>query len=63
MARFQPLQMVTHRKGGKYKIICSPDKRLLEDCAEPFYEYQSNADGQVWIRKQSEVEDGRFTAI
>ena len=35
-------------------------KRLLENCAEEYYEYKSLDTGVTWVRCQSEMEDGRF---
>lgn len=60
---FEELQFVEHRKGGRYRIKKTPDGRRLEDNNEPFYEYESMGDGQVWIRCQSEMEDGRFLEV
>lgn len=54
---------VRHRNGGIYKIIRKPDDRLLEDCGEPFYEYEDVQSGQIWVRRQSEMEDGRFVPV
>lgn len=63
MAKFEELQTVKHRNGGAYRIRKAPDARKLEHNGEAFYEYESVADGQVWIRCQSEMEDGRFVEI
>lgn len=63
MAKFEELQKVKHRNGGIYRIRRIPDDRKLEHNGEAFYEYESIADGQVWIRCQSEMEDGRFVEI
>ena len=53
--------IVIHTKGGKYKIIQSPDfLRLLEHNKEYYYEYECVLTGQRWIRCKSEMEDGRF---
>ncbi|MBE0506704.1 MAG: hypothetical protein IBX50_08285 [Marinospirillum sp.] len=54
---------VHHRNGGIYMIIKEPDDRLLEDCGEPFYEYENVHSGQIWLRRQSEMEDGRFVPV
>jgi hypothetical protein len=55
-------QEVIHKKGGRYVVIAQPsDPRRLEYCDEPFYEYQCLLDKTIWIRRQSEFEDGRFT--
>lgn len=63
MARFQGLQTVKHLNGSLYRIRRTPDDRKLEHNGEAFYEYESIVDGQVWIRCQSEMEDGRFIEI
>lgn len=60
MAKFKVGQLVKRINGGTYKILNAPDHRKLEHCAEPFYEYESITNGKVWVRCQSEMEDGRF---
>lgn len=60
-ALFESGDRVTHKKGGEYVILKAPDRRRLEHCNEPFYEYVRIKDNAVWIRRQSEMEDGRFT--
>ena len=63
MSLFGPGEEVLHTKGGRYVITAVPDNRRLEYCNEPFYEYVSVADNSIWIRRQSEMEDGRFTKV
>ena len=58
-ALFETGQAVTHRKGGKYRIL--HNNALDCDTMEPAYVYQALIDNTVWVRKQSEMEDGRFT--
>lgn len=61
---FKGLQRVEHvGTGNIYRIQRVPDDRLLEHSVDPFYEYESIEDGQIWIRSQSEMEDGRFVAL
>lgn len=60
-AKFSQKQVITHKKGGLYIITAMPDQRRLESSNTPFYEYLSLDDGQVWLRDQEEMEDGRFT--
>ncbi len=66
-SKFGVLNGVRHLKsGGEYIILKAPDKdRRLEHCDEPFYEYTSvmTVDERVWIRRKSEMEDGRFERI
>jgi len=52
--------LVRHRNGTLYEIINTPDPgRRLEYCNEPYYEY-AGLDGIRWIRRKTEMEDGRF---
>ena len=55
--------IIEHHKGMLYKINVVPDDRRLECCDEPFYEYEDVRSGQEWIRRQDEMEDGRFTPV
>lgn len=64
MAKFEELQRVKHCATGiVYRILRAPDHRKLESSAESFYEYESVTSGDVWVRCQSEMEDGRFEEI
>ena len=53
---FKTGDRVRHWKGGIYRIIrfCPIDG---------YYEYRSEASGEVWRRHHLEMEDGRFTVI
>ena len=64
--KFSLRQVVKHEKTGKrYTIIGMPqDMVLLEHCGEAFYSYREhgvNRDDTVWVRRLSEMEDGRFS--
>lgn len=59
-SKFVTGQRLRHHKGGEYIISVAPDHRRLEYCNERFYEYIALQDGTVWVRRQSEMEDGRF---
>jgi hypothetical protein len=61
--RFHVGQILQHRKGGLYRILRLPDDRTLEYCKEAFYEYEALRNNTVWIRCQSEMEDGRFFPV
>ena len=56
-------QKIKHTKGGVYRIVRLPDWRKLECCGESFYEYECTENRQIWIRKRSEMEDGRFVLV
>lgn len=62
-AKFSIDQILQHRKGGLYRIVRLPDARKLEYCAEAFYEYESLQNNTLWLRCQSEMEDGRFVPV
>jgi hypothetical protein len=62
-AKFHVDQILQHRKGGLYRIVRTPDARKLEYCAEAFYEYESLQNNTIWLRCQSEMEDGRFVLV
>lgn len=53
-------QRFQHQKGGTYLVRF---EGLLEASKERMVVYQSEADGQVWIRPASEFYDGRFSAL
>lgn len=52
--------VVRHRvTGGVYVILGTPsDGFVIEDTNEPAYLYKGSK--EVWVRPQSEMEDGRF---
>lgn len=62
---FKAGQVVTHvEHQNNYRITAIPDKDvLLEYCGEPFYDYEDIGSGQRWVRRQSEMEDGRFVGL
>lgn len=59
-AKFHVDQILKHRKGGLYRILRLPDERKMEYCQEAFYEYEALRNNTIWLRRQSEMEDGRF---
>ena len=61
--RFALHDILSHRKGGIYQVIGTPDIYRLEATREPAYAYREMPDGVVWVRAQSEMEDGRFERI
>lgn len=61
--KFKINQIVRHVKNGcNYKIVGTPDKYLITT-GEPAYAYTRGEDADIYVRKQSEMEDGRFIAI
>lgn len=58
---------VIHKKtGGEYVVLSTPTHReRLEYCDETFYRYirADVADTTVWLRRTSEMEDGRFEKV
>ena len=53
--------IVKHKKGRVYKIKNVPvHYKRLEYCDEEYYEYEDCVTGIVWIRRKSQMEDGRF---
>lgn len=74
-SKFRRKQLVVHLKtGGAYRIVHTPETCRLEASNEPAYAYQavwivSSRGGQInltdkplWVRGQTEMEDGRFSA-
>lgn len=62
---FRVNSTVLHKASGRlYAIIETPRaNRLLEYCREPYYVYtEVGVDTIVWVRRQSEMEDGRFVS-
>jgi len=57
--------VIRHNKtGGIYVVSATPrPQALLEYCREPYYDYWAIDTNQFWIRRQSEIEDGRFSLI
>lgn len=76
MAKFKRKQLVEHVKtGGVYRIVHTPATCRLEANNEPAYAYRlvhfrddaiialDVLDAPIWVRGQSEMEDGRFVAF
>lgn len=59
---FKVGDFVKHIKtGGSYKITQEPVHfKKLEYCNEEYYEYEQMSTGQKWVRRKSQMEDGRF---
>jgi len=66
MTMFKTKTRVVHVKTEKlYEILSTPDKCFIENGAVPAYAYTSLEEGinpRIWVRPQSEMEDGRFQA-
>ena len=61
-ALFQERDTVLHLKyGHKYGIIGTPRRYRIEATNTPAYAYTDG--GEVWIRPQEEMEDGRFELV
>ena len=60
MTKFSKHELVENKKGELYMIAAIPDGRKLEYCDEEFYEYYEIGDSNIWVRRKSEFEDGRF---
>jgi hypothetical protein len=61
--KFHAGQILTHRKGGTYVVILTPDVCVLEETREPAYGYLALSTHKIHVRRQTEMEDGRFTAM
>jgi len=61
--KFHSGQVLTHRKGGVYTIILTPDVCTLEETREPAYGYTSERTHKIHVRRATEMEDGRFTLL
>lgn len=57
-------QTLRHKKsGGVYTVKSLPRTgSKLEYCHEPYYVYLDK-DGNEWLRRRSEMEDGRFEPL
>lgn len=60
--RFPLGSSLRHKKGGRYRVISTPDVCRIEKTLEPAYAYISE-EGSIWIRPQAEMEDGRFEML
>lgn len=59
--KFHPGNKVRHKKsGGLYEVMATA---RLEATLEPVHVYRSLADGQVWVRPDTEMLDGRFELV
>lgn len=62
--KFPRWSVLLHKKSeAQYHVLAVPDSRYrLEATNEPFYTYVllSEPGGTIWLRTQSEMEDGRF---
>jgi hypothetical protein len=57
-------QMVRHVKtGNEYMIVGTPKRYRIEATGEPAYAYTISPVDEIWVRKQTEMEDGRFVAV
>lgn len=61
--KFPAGTVLTHRKGGTYTVVITPDIGQLEETREPAYGYLSHTTGKLIFRSQAAMEDGRFTRI
>lgn len=57
---FQPGDLVLHAKGGVYRIVgpCTIEAQMM-----PAYAYTDISTSYMWVRRASEMEDGRFSLI
>lgn len=62
VVRFPLGSSLRHKKGGRYRVIGTPDTCRIEKTLEPAYAYISE-EGAIWFRPQSEMEDGRFELL
>jgi len=63
--KFEAGDHVEHLKsGGHYRILGTPDIYQLEATGESAYAYRKTAeDARIWVRCQTEMEDGRFELV
>jgi hypothetical protein len=52
-------RIIDIKSGGVYVVTATPQSCRLEHSGEPAYSYVGN-DGTMWVRSQTEMEDGRF---
>ena len=59
---FERHQKIRHVKTGKvYVILTTPiEGSYLEYCNETYYTYVGGIPRTMWLRRTSEMEDGRF---
>lgn len=61
--KFWKGSVVRHRNGTEYIIHETPDQCRIEAENTPAYAYKARwytSDNRLWVRPQSEMEDGRF---
>ena len=64
MSMFRMNQKVRHIKTGNvYKIVGTPETVRIEHLATPAYAYVPEDWKLIWIRPQTEMEDGRFEVV
>ena len=69
MSMFPRNSKIRHRNGSVYEVLLLPTDALrVEATQELAYAYWSakpkkGAERTIWIRPQTEVEDGRFTLV
>lgn len=64
--KYPRMTLVRHKKTrGLYRIFIDPSYAKIEATGEPAYGYCVEGDLQatLWIRPQSEMEDGRFEIV
>ena len=61
--KFHAGEVLTHRKGGTYVVLLTPDVLVLEETREPAYGYLSEKSKKIHVRRATERHDGRFTPI
>ncbi len=61
--KFNAGTVLTHRKGGTYVVILTPDVCTLEETREPAYGYLCYSTNKIHVRRATEMEDGRFTVV
>jgi hypothetical protein len=61
--KFPAGSLLTHRKGGRYVVILTPDVCTLEETREPAYGYLAQSTSKIHVRRQVEMEDGRFWEV
>lgn len=59
--------IVRHRKTKRrYRVVSDPEICRIEATDTPAYAYEleeNHLDQRIWIRPQSEMEDGRFAIV
>lgn len=61
---FQQFQAVRHLRGNRtYLIIGTPARFRIEATQAPAYAYTASDTGEIWVRPQAEMEDGRFVPV